>query len=213
MLPNVAALVAILALGACTASNPTASTGAGATPASLPPSHGGSPNIPSASPSSHTNADPELAARFPKTIAGQPVTNLQTFNFVKLMAALGTPKATVDQFNTSTTAVSIDPGTITLGTAEVTVGTQSQEIQAFRSPGGDAIRLVRPLATVAQLAGIGTAGTASPVALTPASLGGKRVAIASSAVLTQYYYPTGDTVFVLNSITSTAAATILAALP
>ena len=107
----------------------------------------------------------------------------------------------------------LDPNAISLGTAQVIVGTQSQVIQALRAPGGDANLLVQPLVAVAQLRGIGATATARDIALTPATLGGKNVGIASAPDLTQYYYPSGDTVFILNNLTATDAGTILAALP
>jgi hypothetical protein len=218
-------LVVGVALGACTSGGPAASTGASATtaapgpsvvsasPAPASPQAGQTSTNASAPPTTSSGADPVLAAKFPKTIDRQPITNVRTFRFLELMSAIGTPKTTVDQFTAACTQAGVDPGALTFATAEVTVNGLPQVIQALRIPGGEGFRLIAPLLAAAQLRGIGAGGTARPLSVSPTHISGKSVQVATAADLTQYYYPTGDTEFVLNMIDPSTAATILGALP
>jgi hypothetical protein len=211
-MPGFPILAALVALAACGGNPPapTAPTASVAIPSSAPSQARDSP---STSASFNTSVDPELAAKFPKTIDGQPVTNVQTFRFVELMAAIGTPKATVDTFTALTTQAGIDPNGVILGTAEATVGGKSQVVQALRSPGADANRFVQALVALARQRGVGASATSRSIALSGSTVGGKNVQVATSADLTQYYYPTGDTVFILNNVDATTAGTILASIP
>jgi hypothetical protein len=230
ILPVTIALAGMIALGACT-STPTASVaipsvaipsvalpsislpsislpsiGAGESFA-LPSFEIPSFEIPSFSiPSFNTSADPDLAARFPKTVDGQPVTNVQTFRFMEILTAIQTDQAQIDQFTAVLTQAGIDPNTITFGTAQCTVGGSTKNIQAIRSPGGDANRFLQSLAAIAQ-------ATGSPIALSPANIGGKNVQVATSGSSADYYYPNGDIAWFLSGVDAATAATILAALP
>lgn len=164
-------------------------------------------SIPSfAIPSFNSNADPELAAKFPTTIDGQPVTNVQTFRFIEVLTAFGTDQTVVAQFTAFANQAGIDPNSITFGTASATVGGSSATIQAIRSPGGDANRFIQALAAVAQ-------ATGSPIVLSPANVGGKSVQVANPGNSADYYYPNGDTAWFLSGMDPTTAGTILAALP
>jgi hypothetical protein len=164
-------------------------------------------SIPSfAIPSFNSNADPELAAKFPTTIDGQPVTNVQTFRFIEVLTAFGTDQTVVAQFTAFANQAGIDPNSITFGTASATVGGSSATIQAIRSPGGDANRFIQALAAVAQ-------ATGSPIVLSPANVGGKSVQVANPGDSADYYYPNGDTAWFLSGMDPTTAGTILAALP
>jgi hypothetical protein len=212
MLPGFAAMSAIIALGACS-SGPTVSPGAGSTSAVTSLAPGESPGIPVSGPSVAASADPVLGARFPTTIAGQPVTNVQTFHFLDYLTSTGTPKTIIDRFNVSASAAGINPRSVNLGTARVTISGKSVLLQALRAPGSDASQFTQPLVAVAQQRDIGAGATARAIALAPSNVGGKSVQVASSADLTQYYYPTGDTVFILNNVDAATAATLLAALP
>jgi hypothetical protein len=219
ILPGTIALAAAVALGACTSTTPAASVAlpSVALPSIVIPSFtipsfgvGESFAIPSFAipslPSFNTSADPELAAKFPTTVDGQPVTNVQTFRFMEILAAFQTPQATIDQFIAFANQAGIDPNSITFGTAQCTVGGSSESIQAIRSPGGDANRFIQSLAAIAQ-------ATGSPITLSPANVGGKNVQVANPGDSADYYYPNGDTAWFLSGVNATTAATILAALP
>jgi hypothetical protein len=205
ILPATAALAGAIALAACS-STPPAASGA-APPVALPSIAIPSITLPSIAlpslPSFTTNADPELAAKFPKTIDGQPVT-VSTFRFAEFMATL--PSASVDQFKAFATQAGIDVNAITFGLAQASVGGSTVSIQAIRSPGGDANRFIQAIVAVAQAGG-------SPIALSPATVGGKNVQVANPGDSAEYYYPAGDTAFLVTNVDATTAATILTALP
>lgn len=219
ILPGTIALAGAIALGACTTTPVGSGLPSVAVPSIVVPSivlpsivPGESFTLPSfdipsfSIPSFNTSADPDLAAKFPKTIDGQPVTNVQTFRFMEILAAFQTPQAQIDQFVAFANQAGIDPNSITFGTAQCTVAGSTESIQAIRSPGGDANRFIQSLAAIAQ-------ATGSPITLTPATVGGKNVQVADPGDSADYYYPNGDTAWFLSGVDETTAATILAALP
>jgi hypothetical protein len=200
---HVLILATIVAIGACQSTAPTASP-------SPAPAASASP-LPG--PSIDANADPALAASFPKTIDGQPVTNVQTFHFLDILLTTGAPSTVIDQFNRFASAAGINPRSVNLGTAEVTVGGKAELLQALRARGTDASHFIQPLVAVAQVRNVGARATPRSLTVSASTVGGKNVQVATSPDLTQYYYPTGDTVFILNNVDAATAATILAALP
>ncbi len=226
ILPGTIALAGSIALGACTSTTPGTSVAVPSVaipsiaipsiviPSISIPSIGAGESfaipsfeIPSFSiPSFNTSADPDLAAKFPKTVDGQPVTSVQTFRFMEILAAFQTPQAQIDQFIAFANQAGIDPNSITFGTAQCTVGGSSESIQARRSPGGDANRFIQSLAAIAQ-------ATGSPITLTPATVAGKNVQVANPGDSADYYYANGDTAWFLSGVDATTAATILTALP
>ncbi len=226
ILPGTVALAASIALGACTSTTPGTSVSVPsvaipsiaipsiALPSIVLPSIPAGESfalpsfaIPSFSiPSFNTSADPDLAAKFPTTVDGQPVTNVQTFRFMEILAAFQTPQTQIDQFIAFANQAGIDPNSITFGTAQCKVGGSDESIQAIRSPGGDANRFIQSLAAIAQ-------ATGSPITLSGANVGGKNVQVANPGDSADYYYPNGDTAWFLSSVDPTTAATILSALP
>jgi hypothetical protein len=197
-------LATIVALAACTNTSPTAS---------IAPADTLSITSPAPGPTVLSEADPLLAAKFPATIDGQPVTNLQTFHFVEYLKATGVRSTLITQFATAASQAGINPNSVNLGQANVTAGGKPYLLQALRAGGVDGSKFMQPLEVVARLRNVGANATPRDVAVVPGTVGGKSVQIARSPDLTQYYYPTGDTEFILNNVDETAAGTILAALP
>jgi hypothetical protein len=213
-------LSAILVLVACASTSPQGPTGqtqtlgiqqpsavASVPVASVAPSR--SP-APASVPGSTANLDPELAARFPGIIDSQPVTNIRIVRYVQTLRTVGVREAVIGQFTSLVTKAGIDPARVTRGTAEARAKGHSELIQAIRFPGGDGSRFVQALAKLDQQRNGNS--EPSPIALTSAVVSGKTVQSVASGATTQYYYATGDTVFVLNA-DANSAATILAALP
>lgn len=119
--------------GAAATAAPTVATVATAQPSA--PSVGGLA-IPSFA------GDPDLAAKFPKTVAGKPVTNITTARFVDFMTAFQVPQAEIDKDRADFAAIGVNLDTLILGLGQATVGTSMVQIQATRAPGMDAVQLL-----------------------------------------------------------------------
>lgn len=161
---------------------------------SLPPL-GGSFAIPSfVLPSFNANADPELAAKFPTTVDGNPVTRVETVNFVEFFQAfggLGSPDqaAKFQAFVQLLANNGIDATKLAFGNASATVNGSPVQIQAFRTPGVPATTFVSLYPQLAQIdqtqEQLPTQGNAN--------IGGKNViTFTDSTGNVTYIYPAGD---------------------
>jgi hypothetical protein len=172
-------------------------------------------SIPSfAIPSFDANADPALAAKFPTTINGSPVTNVTTYNLVQFMTAISqaNPNSAqqLQQLVTVLQGAGMNPSTLAFGNADVTINGEDQGIGAFHVPGGSATTL---LSLFPQLYALQN-DRETPPTIAQANVGGKAVTTVSEAGsdTVDYLYPSGDVLWDINSSDPQAAATILAAL-
>jgi hypothetical protein len=210
-----------LAVAACGGSNP-ASTAPSIPPLpsfavpsfAIPSFPTGSFAIPSfAFPSFNANADPDLAARFPKTVAGQPVTNVVTYNFVELFTAFGggdaESQAKLQAFVQLLANNGINAATLSFGSADATVNDSDVTIQAFRTPGGNAATFI---SLWPQLAAIDQTNNTPPTAGS-ATVGGKTVTtFTDSDGNVTYVYPSGDVVWSLDSSDQAEADAVFSAI-
>src|SRR4051812_48542865 len=181
---------------------PAASSGAESTEGGLPSFAEPSFAVPSFTP------DNDLAAKFPKTIDGQPVTKVQTYLFVDLLGFGGKSQEQIQQFSQSLAGFGIDLSKLSGGTANATVGGEDVELQALRTPGGDANQIVAHYTEIAavfkQLFGNPDV-TAAPT-LSQASVGGKNVTVATDEDGDKtFLYATGDTLWIADGMTDDQA--------
>ncbi len=222
--PTPAASAAHPSASAPSAAGPSASTGAGASVAPTAAeassgagsSQGALPSfaIPSFAIPSFAS-DNDLAAKFPKTIDGQPVTNVQTFLFIDMLGFGGKNQQQIQQLAQSLSSFGIDLNTLSSGSADATVGGQDVQLQALRAPGGDASQIVTHYNEIAAVfsQALGNAAPSSAPTLSQTNLGGKAVTLATDADGTKtYLYPTGDTLWIVDNMTDDQAGTVLGAL-
>jgi hypothetical protein len=213
------AALAVAACGGTAASNvPTIPPlPSGVTLPSLPvaiPTLPGSFAIPSnLFPSFDSNADPTLAAKFPTQVGGQPVTDIQTVNFISFFQAFseGDAYATarLQAFVGLLGSNGIDASQLSFGSGRATVNGDSVEVQAFRTPGSDAAKFV---GLWPQLSAIDNNGEAAPTIGT-ASVGGKNVTtFTTTDESVTYVYPSGDTVWSVDDSDPTVAAAVFQAI-
>ena len=178
----------------------------------IPSGLGGSFAIPSfVIPSFNTNADPALAAMYPQTIGGQPVTNVQTLAYAQFLALLATGDPTSAQaIQSILTNAGVDPTTMTFGTAEATVNQDSVNISAVHTPGVDATKVLSVFPQLQQV----TNPQESPPTAQQVTVGGKTVAkVTDSSGDVTYAYPKNDVLWTFSATDDTEAATVLQALP
>lgn len=171
--------------------------------------------IPSfAFPSFNTNADPELAAKFPQQIGGQPVTDVQTVNFITFMQAFAGDdpeeatklQAFVQLLNNN----GINPATLAFASGKATINDSDVEIQAFRTPGASAASFIN---LWPQLQAIDNNGDALPTQ-GQATVGGKQVVTFTDPEgNVSYVYPSGDTAWSIDNSDEAEAGAVFSALP
>ena len=170
--------------------------------------------IPSfAFPSFNTNADPELAAKFPTQVGGQPVTDVQTVNFMEFFSAFGGgdayEQARIQAFVQLLASAGIDASKLSFGNAKTTVNGNDVQIQAFRTPGGSAATFI---SLWPQLAAIDQTSNTPPTQGT-ANIGGKNVTtFTDSDGNVTYVYPSGDTVWSVDTSDQAEAAAVFQAI-
>lgn len=156
-------------------------------------------------PSFDANGDPELAARFPETVGGQPI-NVQSFRGDIFMAA-GEPDPSFTAFLDSVGA-DLDDVSVAFGGAMS--GESLLSVAAFRVLGANEDELETEFLAASQADG-------DIEGLAQTSVGGKDVWSAADATgampgLSMFIYVKDDTVYFLTG-TEEQAAEILAALP
>jgi len=163
---------------------------------------------------SFSNGDPTLTSRFPTQIAGQPVTNVYTVNFISFFQAFGQSdpesSARLQAFVQLLASAGIDATQVSFGSASVTVNGDEDQFQAFRTPGSDATKFV---ALYPQLAALNQSDTPPPVVGT-ANIGGKSVSTFTdvSTETVTYIYPSGDVVWSMDTRFPDDAAAVFGAL-
>lgn len=153
--------------------------------------------------------DVELAPRFPQEIDGVPVTDLTTVRWIDYLCTLGGGQAAVDLY-VANMPPSLNSTTFTHGYADAVVEGDEVDLAAYRTPGQDANVMIQSFAQLAHA----LFGTDLQVTVSTATIGGKNV-----SVLTDenggvgYAYASGDTLFIVSSVTDSQAAKIFAAFP
>jgi len=216
-------VAATLAVAACGGSSPAASTlpTIPAVPSLAIPSFAipslnlGSFAIPSiAFPSFNANADPTLAAKFPTQVGGQPVTGVQTVNFVAFFQALaGDDESSASQLQSFVQLLGtngVDATQLSFGSATTTVDGESVQIQAFRTPGGDINKFI---ALWPQLTALDDSEKTPPTVGT-SNVGGKTVTTLTDPEddSVTYIYAQGDTAWSVDSNDPAEAAAVFTAL-
>ena len=134
--------------------------------------------------------DPTLAAKFPTTVGGKPVSTPQTALYGSLFQFTGgTYEA--QQFAAAMTSIGVDPNTVSYGAATVELS-ETTNITAIRTPNYSAAQF---LAALPQLTAIFSPDEPAPV-IGQVSIAGKTITTATDAdETTTYYYASGDTIW------------------
>ena len=151
--------------------------------------------------------DDALNAHFPAQIDGQPVTDVESMQWIYLLCMFGgqeTLNAAVSD------AGGLNLAAMSFGSAKATVDGEEVDLNAFRAPGGDANSLVQSLALLAAQSGSDAGVTGS---MTTATIGGKNVYVFTDSDGSKSYgYASGDTLIFFEDVTDSQAAKIAAAL-
>jgi hypothetical protein len=159
--------------------------------------------------------DPELAAKFPKQVDGQPVTNVTTARFSDFFSAFDTTpsaaastKAQLDSLRTIFAGIGLNFDAMVFGSAQATVSGSSVEITAVRVPGQDANKLVQNYAMI-------PSALSSGDTMSQATVGGKNVTVVKSATGTasNWMYANGDILWEVSTSNQDEAAAVFTALP
>jgi hypothetical protein len=161
-------------------------------------------------------SDNDLAAEFPKTIDGQPVSKVQTLLFIDMLNFAQQSATQVQQLRQSLSSFGIDLNKLSFGSADATVGGEDVQLQALRAPGADASQIVAHYSEIGAAfnEALGNPQPSTPPTISQTSVGGKNVTLSTDADGTKtYVYPSGDTIWIMANMTDAQAATILGALP
>lgn len=206
--------VALMAVLASCGSSATSAPGAATSPASAAPTGAA---IASSQPSaaatggsvpSSVIADPDLAGKFPKEIAGKPVTNVTTGRMVDFFVSLQTPQAQIDKLRADMTAIGVNLDTLIVGFGQATVGTETVQIEATRAPGVDANKI---LPAAAQL----SVNDPDTDKITTENVGGKSVSVVRDAggYASSWLYAHDDIIWEINTSSQDEATAVFSALP
>ena len=151
--------------------------------------------------------DPDLAAKFPKTIGGAEVSTPETALYADLFA-FGGNNETAQQFAAAMTSIGVNPATVSYGNATVDLN-ESDQIQAIRTPGYSANQFLAALPQLSQLLapqnGVPTVSTTT--------IGGKTITVTTTPdEIVSYYYPSGDTVWTTDATDPSDLAAIFGAI-
>lgn len=176
-----------------------------ATPEPTPTEEPSADETVGAIPSFDLNGDPELAARFPDTVGGEPI-NVQSFRGDTFMAGGGADPS----FTAFLDSVGADLDDVSIAFGGAMSGESFLTVAAFRVLGADEDQLETEFLAASQAEG-------DIEGLAQTSVGGKDVWSAEDATgampgASMYIYVKDDTVYFLTG-TEEQAAEILAALP
>jgi hypothetical protein len=209
--------VALMAVIAGCGSAATAAPGATSAPASAASAAPTTAAIATAQPSAAATGgpvassligDPDLAAKFPKEIAGKPVTNITTGRMVDFFAALQTSQDQIDKMRADMTAIGVNLDTLIVGFGQATVGTSTVQIEATRAPGVDANKI---LPAAAQL----SVNDPDTDKITTENVGGKSVSVVrdQGGYASSWLYAHDDIIWEINTSSQDEAVAVFSALP
>jgi hypothetical protein len=160
-------------------------------------------------PSFNTNVDPELAARFPQQIDGQPVERIQTVRFLDFATALGTDQEGLQRFVQILASAGIDANAVTFGTGRATVNDDDVDFSAFRAPGVPAAQL---LAVFPQISTVLDPDRPVPTVGSTTIAGKAITTLTPPEGDTDYFYPSGDVVWSVESDDQAVLETVFGAI-
>jgi hypothetical protein len=213
------ALSAAILFAACGSSGTTAPSVAGAAPTSAAATTAVStPAAPAATQGSVNTSVPSfatdsgLAAKFPATVDGQPVTNVQTALFADVMRqSPGTTDAEFQALSQKLSAIGIDFATMSFGSGQATVDGKQVAITGLRTPNSDANKIIQNYGAIVDA--FGSPPETLPT-MSQSTAGGKTVTLSvDSNGTTTTLYVSGDTLFILRDLTDSQKGKIVAALP
>ena len=185
----------------------------GVTPAPVPVGNlcAGIPTFSLQTPQPVIPDDPQLNAKFPTQIDGQPVTNVSSTNYLHSTCYYSGASEDLARFLAIFPPASVP--LISTGTADATVDGEEVQIDALRIPGTDPNAIFSNFP--AFLAAFGVEPAEIPLyQVSQTSLGGKNVHVVTDPDGDKSYsVVSGDTVFTANNATEAQAATIVAAIP
>lgn len=154
------------------------------------------------------NGDPDLAAKFPKTIGSATVSTPQTALYADVFASFGGDTETAQQFAAAMTSIGVNPATVSYGTASVDL-TDTDTISAIRTPGYSANQFLAALPQISQM--LSPENGAPSISTT--TIAGKTVTVATDPdENVTYYFPSGDTVWTTDASDPSDLAAIFGAI-
>jgi hypothetical protein len=156
--------------------------------------------------------DSELQAKFPQTVAGQPITKPQTQNWAQYMCAYAPNdvQATAQRL----AAIGIDLNALSTGTFHVMINDQEYTVNVIRIKGHNISDVLGPNSIAAFAAAWLGPNANVPTGLTSKSVGGKNVLVGKdTSGDSVYYYMNGDTAFNVNENDESVAAAVFSSLP
>jgi len=193
----------------------TPAPGAQATPAVPPPVDvaavcNGLPTFSLQTPTPSFRTDAELNAKFPTSIGGQPVTEVESQYWIDFLCYYPNNGTAIGKF---VSVFGTNLSGVTFGSGHVELDGNDITIQALRVGGGDAGQVMQHIGDFLLALGADPA-TVQGMQTSTTSLGGKNVTVVTNENGdTSYVYASGDTAWSLNDVTPEEAGTIFAALP
>jgi hypothetical protein len=212
-----AGLVVVFA-SACGSSSATPGAGGTTGPAGVSAAPAGASSVAPATsqqPGPSFAGDPELVAKFPKQVDGQPVSNVTTARFSDYMSAFNTTpsaaastKAELDSLRTIFAGIGLNLDAMVFGSATATVSGSQVGILALRVPGQDANKLIQNYAMI-------PSALSSGDTMSQATVGGKNVTVVKSATgfASNWMYANGDILWEVSTSSQDEAAAVFTALP
>ncbi len=165
------------------------------------------PTFSASNPGPSFSPDTDLEGHFPQEIDGNPVTNVNSLQWIDMICMFG-GQAALQQSATGFGNLSL--GQMSFGSADASVDGDDITMNAFRTPGQDAGGVVDYLKT---LAALGTGDVSVGGSVDQTSISGKDVYVFTDADgAKSYAVPLGDTLVFFDSATEDEAAKIIAAL-
>jgi hypothetical protein len=150
--------------------------------------------------------DPVIEGVFPAEIGGQPVTDVESANFLTVLQAMGMDPETVGEFVSGMQAISIDPAAVGFGSGTVVLDDTLVAIQVVRFPGGNAGAALDTLTRI-------DAPDEAPT-LTNETIGGKAATVATNPDGdVEYFYVSGEWAWIVDNADREHVETIFAGLP
>jgi hypothetical protein len=203
----------LLLIAACSSAAPAASNPAAATSAAGTSATPGAVATPPASAASQGPfvmpsfaGDPDLAARYPKIVAGNPVTQVTTLKLIDFLHAFNSTQAEIDTMSQSFATIGMDLNSVILGSGIATVDGSTVDIFAYKIPGQDVTKMIQNYGAFA--------ASNEGDKLSAETVGGKNVTVVrNNGYASTWMYPTGDILWTINSSSQKEAEAVFAALP